>query len=66
MQYYTAKDRKSWIKALFHILFALNNSLNAATEYASNKINFDMKTKNLFVFMNNFVNEKQKKLHSYQ
>ena len=58
MQYYTARDGKSWVKALSHISFVLNNLLNAATGHASNKINFDMKIKDLFALMNTLANKK--------
>ena len=44
----------------------LNNSLNAVTKYALNKINFSIKTKDPLAFINILVNEEQKRLHSYQ
>ena len=66
MQYYTARDEKSWIKTLSYILFTLNNLPNTVTEHVFNKVNFSMKIKDLFAFMNTFINEEWKRLHSYQ
>ena len=66
MQYYTARDGKNWVKALFYISFMLNNSLNTTTEHALNEVNFSMKTKNPLTLMNTLVSEKWKRLHSYQ
>ena len=66
MQYYTARDEKNWIKVLFYISSVLNNSLNAVTKHTLNKINFDIKIKDLLTLINNFINEEWKRLHSYQ
>ena len=66
MQYYTARDEKSWVKALFYISFMLNNSLNAATRCAPNEVNFGMKIKDPLIFINIFISKEWKRLHSYQ
>ena len=65
MQYYTARDEKSWVKALPYISFTLNNSLNAATGHTLNKINFSMKTKDPLALINTLISKEQKRLHSY-
>ena len=57
MQYYTARDEKNWIKTLFYISFTFNNSLNIIIRYVFNEINFNMKIKNSFVFMNILISE---------
>ena len=66
MQYYTARDGKSWVKILLYILFTFNNSLNTVTEHVLNKVNFSMKIKDSLALMNTLISEKWKRLHSYQ
>ena len=66
MWYYTARDGKSWIKALPYISFTFNNSSNTAIRHAFNEVNFDMKIKDSLALMNTLVSEEWKRLHSYQ